>query len=158
MVLLDSEGIDSVNSEGYDDNQIFTLTVLLASVLIYNSQGVPARRDLEGLKYPLNYFFHSSNSFSLHWAETKSCAMIFQLTLKGNNSIVTRSETSFTSFLAISLNSLRASRCDQTQKLKLENRRMTQSLSMKHFLSSYGCYETSLMTYHQIVTASKTTS
>ena len=57
MVLLDSEGIDSVNSEGYGDNQIFTLTVLLASVLIYNSQGVPARRDLEGLKYPLNYIF-----------------------------------------------------------------------------------------------------
>lgn len=57
MVLLDSEGIASVNCEGYDDSQIFTLTVLLASVLIYNSQGVPARRDLEGLKYPLNYIF-----------------------------------------------------------------------------------------------------
>ena len=63
MVLLDSEGIDSVNSEGYDDNQIFTLTVLLASVLIYNSQGVPARRDLEGLKYPLNYIFFSFFEF-----------------------------------------------------------------------------------------------
>ena len=50
MVLLDSEGIDA--SEDFDDNQIFTLTVLLASVLIYNSQGVPTRRDLEGLEYP----------------------------------------------------------------------------------------------------------
>ena len=59
MVLLDSEGIDSVNSEGYDDRQIFTLTVLLASVLIYNSQDVPTRRDLEGLKYPLYYIFFS---------------------------------------------------------------------------------------------------
>ena len=59
MVLLDSEGIDSVNCEGYDDSQIFTLTVLLASVLIYNSQNVPTRRDLEGLKYPLNYIFFS---------------------------------------------------------------------------------------------------
>ena len=57
MVLLDSEGIDSVDCESYDDSQIFTLTVLLASVLIYNSQGVPARRDLEGLKYPLNYTY-----------------------------------------------------------------------------------------------------
>ena len=56
MILLDSEGIDSFRSEGYDDSQIFTLTVLLASVLIYNSQGVPTRKDLEGLKYPLNYF------------------------------------------------------------------------------------------------------
>ena len=57
MVLLDSEGIDSVNCEGYGDSQIFTLTVLLASVLIYNSLGVPERGDLEGLKYPLNYIF-----------------------------------------------------------------------------------------------------
>ena len=52
-MLLDSEGIDAASSFGYDDNQIFTLTVLLASVLIYNSQGVPKRRDLEGLEYPL---------------------------------------------------------------------------------------------------------
>lgn len=64
MVLLDSEGIDSVIGEGYDDSQIFTLTVLLASVLIYNSQGVPTRRDLEGLKYPLNFFL-----LSLNWTE-----------------------------------------------------------------------------------------
>ena len=52
VVLLDSEGIDAAASDGYDDNQIFTLTVLLASVLIYNSQGVPTRHDLEGLEYP----------------------------------------------------------------------------------------------------------
>ena len=52
VVLLDSEGIDAANSKGHDDNQIFTLTVLLASMLIYNSQGVPTRRDLEGLEYP----------------------------------------------------------------------------------------------------------
>ena len=52
MVLLDSEGIEAATSDGRDDNQIFTLTVLLASVLIYNSQGVPTRRDLEGLEYP----------------------------------------------------------------------------------------------------------
>ena len=51
-MLLDSEGIDAVTGGGLDDNQIFTLTVLLASVLIYNSQGVPTRRDLEGLEYP----------------------------------------------------------------------------------------------------------
>ena len=51
VVLLDSEGIDAANGEGLDDNQIFTLTVLLASVLIYNFQGVPTRRDLEGLEY-----------------------------------------------------------------------------------------------------------
>lgn len=53
MVLLDSEGIDAVRGEGLDDNQIFTLTVLLASVLIYNSAGVPTRHDLNGLEYPL---------------------------------------------------------------------------------------------------------
>jgi len=52
VVLLDSEGIDSVTGEGLGDNQIFTLTVLLASVLIYNTRGVPTRWDLEGLEYP----------------------------------------------------------------------------------------------------------
>ncbi len=52
MVLLDSEGIDAVSGEGLADNQIFTLTVLLASVLIYNSTGVPTRHDLIGLEYP----------------------------------------------------------------------------------------------------------
>ena len=57
MVLLDSEGLDPDIGESYDDSQICTLTVLLASVLIYNSQGVPTRRDLEVLKYPFNYFF-----------------------------------------------------------------------------------------------------
>ena len=52
VVLLDSEGIDAVTSEGSDDHCIFTLTILLASVLIYNSAGVPTRTDLEGLEYP----------------------------------------------------------------------------------------------------------
>lgn len=51
VVLLDSEGIDAVRGEGLDDNQIFTLTVLLASVLIYNSAGVPTRHDLDGLDF-----------------------------------------------------------------------------------------------------------
>ena len=55
MVLLDSEGINSAASEGFDDHQIFTLTVLLASVLIYNSQGVPTRHDVEGLEYPFSF-------------------------------------------------------------------------------------------------------
>ena len=52
VVLLDSEGIDAVSSEGADDHCIFTLTILLASVLIYNSAGVPTRTDLDGLEYP----------------------------------------------------------------------------------------------------------
>ena len=57
MVLLDSEGIESALSEGFDDHQIFTLTVLLASVLIYNSQGVPTRHNVESLKYPFHQNF-----------------------------------------------------------------------------------------------------
>lgn len=51
-MLLDSEGMDAVTGEGRNDNHIFTLTVLLTSVLIYNSQGVPTRSDLRGLEYP----------------------------------------------------------------------------------------------------------
>ncbi|XP_074617681.1 guanylate-binding protein 6-like isoform X1 [Acropora palmata] len=51
IVLLDSEGINAVRGEGSDDNQIFTLSVLLSSVLIYNSSGVPMREDLTGLEF-----------------------------------------------------------------------------------------------------------
>jgi len=51
VVLLDSEGIDAVTSEGSDDHCIFTLTILLASVFIYNSAGVPTRTDLDGLHH-----------------------------------------------------------------------------------------------------------
>ena len=52
MVLLDSEGISSVKTGGQEDNQVFTLCVLLASLLIYNSKGVPKRTDLNELEYP----------------------------------------------------------------------------------------------------------
>lgn len=52
VVLLDSEGIDAVSGEGADDHCIFTLTILLSSMLIYNSAGVPTRTDLDGLEYP----------------------------------------------------------------------------------------------------------
>lgn len=52
LVLLDSEGIDAVGAKGINDHAIFILSVLLSSVLIYNSVGVPTRTDLEGLEYP----------------------------------------------------------------------------------------------------------
>ncbi|KAJ7380911.1 hypothetical protein OS493_004495 [Desmophyllum pertusum] len=51
VILLDSEGINAVTAEGQNDNQIFTLIVLLASVLIYNSRGVPKRTDLNDLNF-----------------------------------------------------------------------------------------------------------
>ena len=70
MVLLDSEGIDAASSVGYDDNQIFTLTVLLASVLIYNSHNVPTRRDLEGLEYPLLTLVYL---YSLSYCSLSNC-------------------------------------------------------------------------------------
>ena len=57
VVLLDSEGIDAVTADGSDDHCIFTLTILLASVLIYNSAGVPSRNDLDGLEYPFGLIF-----------------------------------------------------------------------------------------------------
>ncbi len=51
-MLLDSEGTECAKAQGQQDNQIFTLTVLLASVLIYNSKNVPKRNDLNQLEYP----------------------------------------------------------------------------------------------------------
>lgn len=50
VVLIDSEGIDSTAADKSDDDTILTLAVLLSSVLIYNSTGVPKRSDLEGLR------------------------------------------------------------------------------------------------------------
>ena len=61
VVLLDSEGIDAVTSEGSDDHCIFTLTILLASVFIYNSAGVPTRTDLDGLQYLSEFSAKYSN-------------------------------------------------------------------------------------------------
>lgn len=52
MILLDSEGISSLETESEDDYQVFTLNVLLASILIYNSKNVPKRNDLKDLRYP----------------------------------------------------------------------------------------------------------
>jgi len=52
VVLLDSEGIDAAMAKGRTDNQIYILTVLLASIFIYNSKNVPKRSDLGGLEYP----------------------------------------------------------------------------------------------------------
>ena len=65
---MDSEGIDAVSSEGSDDHCIFTLIILLASVFIYNSAGVPTRTDLDGLQYLLMLFskyysFDNSGNF-----------------------------------------------------------------------------------------------
>ena len=52
MVLLDSEGTDAASSDGSNEHCIFTLIVLLASVLIYNSPGVPKKTDVDQLEYP----------------------------------------------------------------------------------------------------------
>ena len=52
VVLLDSKGIGATCATNTDDNQIFTLTVLLSSILIYNSAGCPTRDDLDKLAYP----------------------------------------------------------------------------------------------------------
>ena len=51
-MLLDSEGTECAEAAGQQDNQIFTLIVLMASMLIYNSKGVPKRNDLTQLEYP----------------------------------------------------------------------------------------------------------
>ena len=52
IILLDTEGIDAYNSLERGDTQVFTLSVLLSSLLIYNSQGVPNREDLNKMMYP----------------------------------------------------------------------------------------------------------
>ena len=53
VILSDSGGINAVPAEDKDGHCIFTLTVLLASVLIYNSVGIPRRTNLIDLEYLL---------------------------------------------------------------------------------------------------------
>ena len=51
VVLLDSEGIRERVEDGYDD-AIFTLSVLLSSVLIFNSIDVLLKCDFDDIEYP----------------------------------------------------------------------------------------------------------
>ena len=52
MVLIDTEGIDAASASDQSDSQIFTLSVLISSLLIYNSMTVPRREDLQQMQYP----------------------------------------------------------------------------------------------------------
>jgi len=52
IILLDTEGIDAANATDQGDSQIFTLSVLLSSLMIYNSMNVPKREDLNKMQYP----------------------------------------------------------------------------------------------------------
>ena len=72
VVLLDSEGTDAVGAEGRNDDTIFTLSVLLSSVLIYNSVGVPTRTDLEGLEY----LFTSLMKLNFYYLRSRRCCFL----------------------------------------------------------------------------------
>ena len=53
IILLDTEGIDAatISATTRGDNQIFTLSVLLSSLLIYNSTTTPKKGDLMKMEY-----------------------------------------------------------------------------------------------------------
>ena len=56
IILLDTEGIDAYNADKRGDTQIFTLSVLLSSLLIYDSTQVPRREDLNQMTYPKSLY------------------------------------------------------------------------------------------------------
>lgn len=56
VILLDTEGVDAYNASDHGDNQIFVLSVLLSSLLIYNSVQVPRRDDFKKMQYPYKYY------------------------------------------------------------------------------------------------------
>ena len=58
ILLLDTEGIDSVADQASNDAKILVSTLLLSSYFIYNSCGVPRRNDLEKLRSAFYYLFH----------------------------------------------------------------------------------------------------
>ena len=51
IILLDTEGVDAVKAGNRGDTQIFTLSVLLSSLLVYNSLQAPRRDDLNKMTY-----------------------------------------------------------------------------------------------------------
>ena len=50
ILLLDTEGIDSVNDQASNDAKILVSTLLLSSYFIYNSMGVPRNNDLQKMR------------------------------------------------------------------------------------------------------------
>ena len=55
IILLDTEGVDAVKAGSQGDTQVFTLSVLLSSLLVYNSTQVPKRENLNQMTYPIYY-------------------------------------------------------------------------------------------------------
>ena len=51
ILLMDTEGIDSVFAKSRDDACLLVMTILLSSHFIYNSIGVPHHTDLEQMRY-----------------------------------------------------------------------------------------------------------
>ena len=51
ILLMDTEGIDSVFAKSRDDACVLVMTVLLSSYFIYNSFGVPHHSDLDKMRY-----------------------------------------------------------------------------------------------------------
>ena len=51
IILVDTEGIDAVGASANEDNKIFILSVLMSSLLIYNSLNVPTANDLDKLNF-----------------------------------------------------------------------------------------------------------
>ena len=51
ILLMDTEGIDSVFAKSRDDACILVMTVLLSSYFVYNSLGVPHHSDLDKMRY-----------------------------------------------------------------------------------------------------------
>ena len=55
VILLDTEGVDAVNAGSRGDTQVFTLSALLSSLLVYNSTQVPKRENLNQMTYVIVY-------------------------------------------------------------------------------------------------------
>ena len=68
IILLDTEGVDAVKAGSQGDTQVFTLSVLLSSLLVYNSTQVPKRENLNQMTYPIYY-----NIYVERHQECKKC-------------------------------------------------------------------------------------
>eukprot|EP00058_Branchiostoma_floridae_P027685 XP_002613176.1 hypothetical protein BRAFLDRAFT_73096 [Branchiostoma floridae] len=72
IVLLDTEGIDAAGARANQDASILVMTILLSSLLIYNSLNVPYKGDLEKMHGTFSiiliaYMFHENNEHFDHF-------------------------------------------------------------------------------------------
>ena len=118
IILVDTEGIDAVGASANEDNKIFILSVLMSSLLIYNSLNVPTANDLD----KLNFITQLSKSIQVKSGNFANISHIFpdffwllrDVTLMSTNQ--NREKTSFKEYLLANVLNEKSESLDESRK------------------------------------------